>query len=535
MKELSIEEKAKLYDEGLIVAKQWYNDSDTTKKEKYLLKGMFPELAESEDERIRKEIVEHFKETIDNIRAEEEIPREGTVLIANMRRWIAWLEEQGEQKPTDKVEPKFKVGNWIIFNENHNSVYQIERIDNYRYYLRHYLGGTMSVHFDNKLIRHWTIQDAKDGDVLVNGSNIFIFHFLNDTRLMGYCHVNTDNGRFYDDIGKNECFCLIDAVVTPATKEQRDLLFQKIHEAGYEWDAEKKELKKIEQKSVELPHVVDRENIEEYAYQCAYDLSNDWAKESPDWHDVETACKLGAEWKEKHLTTMQKPEWSKEEKSRLMKKCVHKAYQRGYDTGFLMATTESEHKQEWSEEDWKLLDEVREHIVCIMGDKPVFTPNKIFEGFLVLIDRLKFAKPHLKQDWSEKYIADVFEKVGLAKIVREQSNDALTNALQHAMIELSKFMPQPKQEWSEEDEEMFGNVLSTLSICSNNPDIPIDVRKMHQKEYAWFDELYNRFYSQPQWKPSKEQIEALLEAAQGLYSCKEKNLLLDLYEQLKAL
>jgi len=31
----------------------------------------------------------------------------------------------------------------------------------------------------------------------------------------------------------------------PATKEQRDLLFKKMKEAGYEWDAEKKELRKI--------------------------------------------------------------------------------------------------------------------------------------------------------------------------------------------------------------------------------------------------------------------------------------------------
>ena len=31
----------------------------------------------------------------------------------------------------------------------------------------------------------------------------------------------------------------------PATKEQRDFLFQKMHEAGYEWDADKKELKSI--------------------------------------------------------------------------------------------------------------------------------------------------------------------------------------------------------------------------------------------------------------------------------------------------
>ena len=43
-----------------------------------------------------------------------------------------------------------------------------------------------------------------------------------------------------------------------------------------------------------------------------------------------------------------------------------------------------------------------------------------------------------KATWSEKHIADVFEKVGLARIVREQGNDQLTNAVQSAMIELSK-------------------------------------------------------------------------------------------------
>ena len=32
----------------------------------------------------------------------------------------------------------------------------------------------------------------------------------------------------------------------PATKEQRDLLFKKMKEAGYQWDAEKKELRKIQ-------------------------------------------------------------------------------------------------------------------------------------------------------------------------------------------------------------------------------------------------------------------------------------------------
>lgn len=37
----------------------------------------------------------------------------------------------------------------------------------------------------------------------------------------------------------------------PATKEQRDILFAKMKESGYDWDVNKKELKKIEQKTLE--------------------------------------------------------------------------------------------------------------------------------------------------------------------------------------------------------------------------------------------------------------------------------------------
>jgi len=45
-----------------------------------------------------------------------------------------------------------------------------------------------------------------------------------------------------------------------------------------------------------LPKVIDRTDLDEYAYQCAYDMSNDWMIDNPTWHDVEDACKLGANW-----------------------------------------------------------------------------------------------------------------------------------------------------------------------------------------------------------------------------------------------
>ena len=35
--------------------------------------------------------------------------------------------------------------------------------------------------------------------------------------------------------------------------------------------------------------------VDECAYQCAYDLSNDWVKDNPTWDDVEAAYKKGVE------------------------------------------------------------------------------------------------------------------------------------------------------------------------------------------------------------------------------------------------
>ena len=83
----------------------------------------------------------------------------------------------------------------------------------------------------------FTIQDAKDGDVLASkdGDEILIFRNLDS---------NTSFSSYYNIKGEGEIGWSNRSFI-PATKEQRDLLFQKMKEAGYEWDAEKKELKKI--------------------------------------------------------------------------------------------------------------------------------------------------------------------------------------------------------------------------------------------------------------------------------------------------
>lgn len=39
----------------------------------------------------------------------------------------------------------------------------------------------------------------------------------------------------------------------------------------------------------------DYDSLDECAYQCAYDISNDWAKEVPTWNNVQEAYKQGVD------------------------------------------------------------------------------------------------------------------------------------------------------------------------------------------------------------------------------------------------
>ena len=128
---------------------------------------------------------------------------------------------------------------------------------------------------------------------------------------------------------------------------------------------------------------------------------------------------------------------------------------------------------------------------------------------------------------SEKYITDVFDKVGLAKIVREQCNDNLTNALQDAMIELSKFMPQPKQEWSEEDEKFFKTALWHISYSISNGEST----DIHCDTTEWLKSLKQRYT----WKPSDEQMKALDSAIDEFDGYQEFDSLVSLKKDLEKL
>ena len=97
MEELSIEEKAKCYDEAIKRAGNLHKDAvemgnNMTSKTCEII---FPELKESEDERIRKELIEHIKanKDADYVLFKKFSPDDV----------IAWLEKQGKRLDADKV------------------------------------------------------------------------------------------------------------------------------------------------------------------------------------------------------------------------------------------------------------------------------------------------------------------------------------------------------------------------------------------------------------------------------------------------
>ena len=199
---------------------------------------------ESEDERIRREIIDIIKS-----QKEQQCHIDSTIYDKH----IAWLKKQGEQT-ADKVEPKFNEGNFIKHNKA-NIICKVISVNSGSYYIENIeTSGRIELFNAEQNFHLWTIQDAKDGDILIDKSNYrecpFIFKetkpshiktdVLNPLTILGYCGIG--GAGFTKGIGWGDT---ANCTYYPATKEQRDLLFQKMKEAGYEWDADKKELKKI--------------------------------------------------------------------------------------------------------------------------------------------------------------------------------------------------------------------------------------------------------------------------------------------------
>ena len=254
---MTSEEKAKRYDEAFEIARNVWRFSSNN-AEIMRMEEIFPELRDSEDKNIKEEIkiilantdfsqfaldytfadmVTWLEKQCDHanfrnkIQIGDKVTRNEAGILVNMSQ-LNRIAKPRRAKPVDKVEPKFKVGDWIT---NDYCVGKVIEITNDAYLL----DTGQSIPFSCEHNVHlWTIQDAKDGDVLKEDSCTFIIERMkSDGTAIIHCCL-FDDGDF--DLGSTLGFD-VDSTY-PATKEQRDLLFAKMRESGYEWDSEKKEL-----------------------------------------------------------------------------------------------------------------------------------------------------------------------------------------------------------------------------------------------------------------------------------------------------
>ena len=303
MEELSIEQKARAYDEALEKAKGVHNSAKLDKKNGVtdkitdytiqLIETIFPELKVSDDEKIRKALIWGFKamaqesETFANIpissciaylekqREQKHTPKHkiGDTIYYNSFGEVKSMvvsdvvmdgtdnpmyeDKDGnavfekdliEQKLADKAEPKFKQGDWIIFNGLTLCVKRVVK----GFYIATSKDGITNGYdwsIDN-VARLWSIKDAKNGDVLVLNNEVFIYAHRKQmySIAVAHCFVDSASGFHFDgEFGyteKGNSIC-------PATKEQRDTLMKAMTDAGYTFDFEKKELKKIEKNHAE--------------------------------------------------------------------------------------------------------------------------------------------------------------------------------------------------------------------------------------------------------------------------------------------
>lgn len=283
-------EKAEAYDmaiEGIQEILSTEQDSIKMSRLKLRLQGIFPELAESEDEKIRKWIIDDIKYNMDNE------PLNSSEYKKQGEKAIAWLEKQGKQnspqtnerawlylvsdvltwkdgigqyldnprvqelakrlcgeyaqklynpsvlsnqESADKVKPKFKVGDWVV--NKFGQIWHIDSFDKKNYQVSNNIGELSYFSISNQdAMRLWTIADAKPGDVLVlsyaSKNYIIIYRGLYEKRFQTmmsvFCSYSVEED-IYDD--ETDYFHAINTgeVIKPATREQRVLLFQKMIE-----------------------------------------------------------------------------------------------------------------------------------------------------------------------------------------------------------------------------------------------------------------------------------------------------------------
>ena len=240
---------------------------------------------------------------------------------ANCVNWHIKMKDQDKWTLVENARPKFNVGDWIISEEAHKDyrICKITKIQDGCYSIESIYGFKGWNYFSvfEEIYRVWTIQDAQPGDILVYNDEYFIFKQINTGNdFFAYCkydcHLGYDNLEIFCD--KRISFSVKD--IAPVEKEYCELLNRKLMEAGYRWDAKKRELKE----SVRRPDD-NSDELESAAEKYAYEQ---WPSVGVPNADCYHGFKAGAGWqKEKDKI------WLAENH----KQIFNNGYEEGFESG----------------------------------------------------------------------------------------------------------------------------------------------------------------------------------------------------------
>lgn len=511
MKDLTIEQKARAYDQAIERANELLYVSDKDSLQYKTIESIFPELKESEDQKIKKSFVRLIKSFHDvNFPTPENFTR---------KDMLDWLEKQGEQKPIEII-PKFNVGDWITDGDIVGQVISV----NEEYY--HYIcnGFEQPLYILNAHKYHiWTIQDAKPGDVLSyrDGQWIFIYKGIVTEDTFKYYALLSEKGITVNDAA----FSLLSSCITPATKEQRDTLMKAMADAGYAWDTKNKQL--IEQESTWNEKIKGLNELETYILSLVPNRSLD-------------AIKVDAKSIRYIINKEQNSAWSEEDEDAIGMAIIaledmydpespNDTYA-GYTMPFNRAALRLRYlkdrglpKNEWSEEDEEMvqvaIDACKSYQESLLSDSRFDKAVKAGDWLKSLKDRVQF-----KRYWSEKD-EEIHKKCICAMRASAcgfPEEEKFVEQVDNWFKSLKdRIQPQIKQEWSEEDESILNGILD----CYKSMDI---------KWRNWLKSLK----PQNRWKPSDEQMKFLqkcIKAYNEVTFPTEVRVLSSLYNDLKKL